>query len=57
VNENGEVIGVVEAVENFGAGDLLDIKPPQGQNFFLSYDDNTVLSVEDRVRVRIPEVI
>lgn len=57
VDENGETIGIVEAIENFGAGDLLDIKPPKGHNFYLSYDDKTVLSIDDKITVSMPEVI
>tara|TARA_B100001750_G_scaffold246485_1_gene268981 strand:- start:1503 stop:1910 length:408 start_codon:yes stop_codon:yes gene_type:complete len=57
VDEQGIHIGVVEAIENFGAGNLLDIKPPSGQNFYLSYDDKTVLRIDDKITVSIPEVI
>jgi 16S rRNA processing protein RimM len=57
VSENGDEVGIVTAVENFGAGDLLDIKPTQGQNFYLSYDENTVLDVEHKITVRIPEIV
>jgi len=57
IDEKGEIIGVVEAVENFGAGDLLDIKPPKGHNFYLSYDDKTVLKIDDKITVSMPEVI
>lgn len=57
VDENGDFIGTVIAVENFGAGDLLDIKPPSGQNFYLSYDEKTVLSIEDYITVQMPVTI
>ena len=57
VDEDGTIVGEVTSVDNFGAGDLLDIKPPQGQNFFLSYDDNTVLSIDDKITVIIPEIL
>jgi 16S rRNA processing protein RimM len=57
VDEDGIIIGTVESVDNFGAGDLLDIKPPQGPNFFISYDDNTVLSINDKITVRMPEIL
>lgn len=57
VDEDGTIIGEVTSIDNFGAGDLLDIKPPQGHNFFLSYDDNTVLSIDDKIIVRVPEMI
>ena len=57
VDEDGKTIGTIESVDNFGAGDLFDIKPPSGQNFFISYDEQTVLKIEDMVTVRLPEVI
>jgi len=57
VDENGEIIGTITAVENFGAGDLFDIKPPNGQNFYISHDDKTVLKIDDKIIVRMPEVI
>lgn len=56
IDENDQLVGIVTAVENFGAGDLLDIKPPSGQNFFLSYDDHTVLNIADKITVSIPEM-
>jgi|GEM_PF-709211 len=57
IDENGKVIGAVASIDNFGAGDLMDIKPPTGHNFFLSYDDDTILKIEDKITVRLPKVI
>lgn len=57
VDEDGETIGTILSVENYGAGNLFDIKPPQGQNFFISYDDETILKIEDKVLVRLPGII
>lgn len=34
-NEQGEAIGHVHNIENFGAGDLLDIKPQSGKRFYI----------------------
>lgn len=56
IDENGQLVGIVTAVENFGAGDLFDIKPPSGQNFYLSYADHTVLNIADKITVSIPEM-
>ena len=33
----GEAIGRVVHVDNFGAGDLLDIKPPVGASFYVAF--------------------
>ena len=49
---NGEVI----AVENFGASDLLEIKPKIGESFYLPFTDETILEIkEDRIEISIPE--
>jgi 16S rRNA processing protein RimM len=42
-NRQGEPIGQIVAVENFGAGDLIDIRvKARGQNFFLPFTDDNV---------------
>jgi 16S rRNA processing protein RimM len=58
VDNQGNDIGSVLAIENFGASDLIDIKPSVGgQSFYLPYTDETVLDVdmEDRkIVIEIP---
>lgn len=45
--ENGQTIGTVKAVQNFGAGDLLDIKPAAGgPSFYLPYANEYVDEVD-----------
>lgn len=39
-------IGKIIAIENFGAGDLFEIKPPTGPSFYLPFIDEYVLSVD-----------
>lgn len=46
VDGQGKEIGTLLGVENFGASDLLDIKPPSGASFYLPYTDQTVVSVD-----------
>lgn len=54
--ENGVTIGTVIAVENFGASDLLEIKPEGAPSFYLPFTDDTVLAVsEDTITIVIPE--
>lgn len=56
--EEGAVVGTVTAVENFGASDLLEIKPPAGKKFFLPFVDDYVGEVDldaKTVIVEIPE--
>ncbi len=46
VDKDGKEIGVILSVENFGASDLLDIKPASGPSFYLPFTDDTVLDVD-----------
>ena len=58
--EDGKATGIVIDVQNFGAGDVLEIKPEGGESFYLSYTDETVPDVNMETRIltiRIPEMI
>jgi len=44
--QNGETIGTVKAIHNFGAGDLLEIEPSTGASFMLPFNDTTVPMVD-----------
>jgi 16S rRNA processing protein RimM len=59
VDENGQDIGVLESVRNYGASDLLDIKPAQGgQNFYLPYTDDCVVDLDaGTISVILPEIM
>jgi 16S rRNA processing protein RimM len=46
--EAGEPIGYVVAVENFGAGDILEIEKPDGKRFMVPI---AVAAINERVRV------
>ncbi len=49
-------IGKIIAVENFGASDLLDIKPEGSESFYLPFTDDTILEITDTtVTIEIPE--
>lgn len=53
-------IGIVLGVENYGASDLLDIKPHAGESFYIPFTDDTVLEIDmDRgiVVVEMPDII
>ena len=45
IHRDGRALGVVKAVQNFGAGDLLEIEPPEGADFYLPF-----------TRAAVPEV-
>jgi 16S rRNA processing protein RimM len=58
--EAGVVIGHVAAVHDFGAGDILDIKPPKGPNLTLGFTKANVPVVDvagGRLVVVLPEAI
>lgn len=60
VAKDGKEIGTVIDVVNYGAGDLIDIKPPSGDNFYLAFTDDTVLDIDFETGVitaEFPEII
>jgi 16S rRNA processing protein RimM len=44
--QNGETVGTVKAVHNFGAGDLLEIEPASGATIMLPFNEATVPLVD-----------
>ena len=44
--DNGEIVGTVKAVHNFGAGDLIEIEPANGATIMLPFDEVTVPVVD-----------
>lgn len=42
---DGEPLGKVKAVQDFGAGDLLEIQPPQGATWYLPFTREAVPEV------------
>ena len=58
VDGQGKEIGILLSVENFGASDLLDIKPPSGASFYLPFTEETVVGIDEdagTITVEIPE--
>ena len=55
VNANsGKDAGVIIAVHNFGAGDLLEIKPKSGETYLIPFNDDHVPEVGDESVTVIP---
>lgn len=52
VDESGEEIGKVIAVHNFGAGDLLEIKPLSGAAFLMPFSNETVITIKDVIQIK-----
>ncbi len=50
--QSGDVAGKIIAVHNFGAGDLLEIKPPSGEAFLIPFNDDTVPEIGDCVVIQ-----
>lgn len=60
VTAAGEPIGRVNAVHNFGAGDLIEIAPPQGPTLLLPFTNAVVPTVDlagRRVVIELPQEI
>ncbi len=51
VTPDGAAVGTVVAVENFGAGDILEIEKPDGKRFMLPFRPEAVPEVNERVVV------
>lgn len=50
VDTAGNMVGMVANVDNFGAGDLLDIKPVEGAGFYLAFTRDNVPEVDAAAR-------
>ena len=56
--QDGKEVGDIIAVENFGASDLLEIKPKRDASFYLPYTDRCVLEIrDDGVIVDVPALM
>ena len=44
--QNGETIGTVKAIHNFGAGNLIEIEPADGATIMLQFNETTVPFVD-----------
>lgn len=58
LDESGKEIGTLTGVENFGAGDLLDIKPMSGQSFYLPFTKDVQVDLKGRtITIQMPEIV
>ncbi|MEH2504850.1 16S rRNA processing protein RimM [Bradyrhizobium sp. AZCC 1578] len=60
VNAAGEPLGRVIAIHNFGAGDIIEIAPPQGATMLLPFTNAVVPTVDlanGRVVIELPQEI
>jgi len=51
VHADGRKLGVVKAMHDFGAGDLVEVHPPVGQTYFLPFTEDvfTDLDMDNRI--------
>lgn len=60
IDAKGEVVGKVLAVHNFGAGDIIEIAPPQGASLLLPFTNAVVPNVDlasGHVVIELPKEI
>lgn len=57
IDHEGQIVGTVIATENFGAGDILEVKPSNGTSFYLAYTSETVSFDNDKLVISVPEMI
>lgn len=53
----GNTIGNVIDVKNFGAGDLLEIKPERGESFFVPFTKDAVPEISEDAVIVAPDVL
>jgi 16S rRNA processing protein RimM len=46
VTQNGDDVGTVSAIHNFGASDVIEIKPPAGESLLMPFTDATVPEID-----------
>jgi len=56
VDVSGTAVGKVANVDNFGAGDLLDIRPPEGASFYVAFTSDHVPEVKLAERIVVVDL-
>ncbi len=54
-HEGDQTLGKVKSVENFGAGDLLEITPKNGESYFVPFDNEYIEAInlnEKNIRLK-----
>ena len=57
-DSDGQPVGVIIALYDFGAGDIVEVEPPSGPSFMLPFGGNRVISVDldaRAVRLKVPK--
>jgi len=53
LDEDGQRLGEVIAVENFGASDLLEIRPDMAESYYIPFTDDVVVTIDDAAKCLI----
>jgi 16S rRNA processing protein RimM len=57
VYNKSELIGEVLTIANFGASDLIEIKPVSGKTFYIPYTDDYVIEIDlDQSRINVQDI-
>lgn len=51
VHADGRELGLVKAMHDFGAGDLVEVQPPAGQTYFLPFTEDVFTELDMDTRV------
>lgn len=51
-DENGQTVGTVLAVHNFGAGDILEIRQSSGESFMMPFSGDTVGDIAEFIQIK-----
>jgi 16S rRNA processing protein RimM len=60
VDRNGALLGVVSDIVNYGASDILEIKPENGPAILLPFTDDVILTIDAEngvITAQLPEVL
>ncbi len=60
INDAGTTVGSLANIVNFGAGDLLEIRPETGENWYLDFSKTNVPDIDldnRRITIRQPEEV
>ncbi len=60
ISQTGDLLGQIIAIADFGAGDLLEIRPPSGQSFYLPFTHAFVPEIDMKsghVRINMPRTV
>ena len=43
--KDGKVVGLINRIDNFGAGDLISVKPVNGKDFYIPMNKDNIISI------------